>query len=258
MGAWGHGVLDDDFVLDVVGDFKDCLKRGESVAGATAAMLAEYGDQAGDSDDGPLLWLALAHCQWTYGAVSAEVLGHVTADLDAGAGLERWADSPADLAKRRARIVEFVAKVRERNPKPSRIPKLVVRKPVFETGDCLSIRLDDGRFGAALVLKADHSRPEYGMNLIGVLDFVGAEPPDRSVFRRRLVGGRRWRHRTRFGGKTTSDVGWYLANGFRPHREHVTIVGSVPISKADPNTSTVYASWKALRRPSAETGKGVR
>jgi hypothetical protein len=258
VGAWGHGVLDDDFVRNVVGDFKDCLKRGESVDAASAAMLAEYGNVAGDPDDGPLLWLALAHCQWTYGGVSAEVLGHITADLDTGAGLERWADSPADLAKRRARLIEFVAKVREPNPKPSRMPKLVVRKPVFQPGDCLSIRLDDGRFGAALVLAFDHSQPEYGMNLIGVLDFVGDEPPDKTVFRRRLVGGRRWRRTTLFGGKTAFDVGWYLAYGFRTHREHVTVVGSVPISKADPTTSTLYPTWKGLRRPPAETGKGAR
>ena len=116
MGAWGHAVLDDDFVRDVVGDFKDRLKRGESVDVATAATLAEYGEAAGDPDDGPLLWLALAHCQWTYGSVSADVLGHVTADLDSGMGLGRWSDSSADLAKRRDRLVEFVAKVREPNP----------------------------------------------------------------------------------------------------------------------------------------------
>ena len=258
MGAWGHGVLDDDFVRDVVGDFKDRLKRGESVDVATAATLAEYGEAAGDPDDGPLLWLALAHCQWTYGSVSADVLGHVTADLDSGMGLGRWSNSSADLAKRRDRLVEFVAKVREPNPKPSRIPKLVVRKPVFEPGDCLSIGLDDGRFGAALVLASDHSQPEYGMNLIGVLDFVGDEPPDRAVFRRRVVGGRRWRRITRYGGRTAFDVSWYLAYGFRTHREHVTVVGSVPISKVDPPTSGVYSDWKWLRRPPTETDSEAR
>ena len=37
MGAWGHGIRQDDFVLDIIGDFEDLLKAGKSVREASDA-----------------------------------------------------------------------------------------------------------------------------------------------------------------------------------------------------------------------------
>jgi hypothetical protein len=67
MGAWGYGIRQDDFVLDVVGIFEDLLKAGHSVPDATKTVKARFAADTNDPDDGPLLWLALADVQWTYG-----------------------------------------------------------------------------------------------------------------------------------------------------------------------------------------------
>jgi hypothetical protein len=52
MGAWGYGIRQDDFVLDVIGCFEDLLKAGQSVRDATTAVKARFAAAIGDDDDG--------------------------------------------------------------------------------------------------------------------------------------------------------------------------------------------------------------
>ncbi len=242
MGSWGFGVEQDDFVRDVLGEFDDRLKRGATIGSATQAVLVQFADAVDDTDDGPLLWLALARAQWRYGEASADVLAKVRADFAAEAGLERWADEgPAVLAKRRERLARFVAEIERPNPKPRRFPKLVVRKPIFAPGDCLAVRLNDGRFGAALVLAADHSRPEYGQNLIGVLNYLGGTVPDVAVYRRR-----EWLILTHHNWDGRADISWYGAHGFRTHQQRFTVLAQIDIMESDPTDSTIYGNWGHL------------
>ncbi len=242
MGSWGFGVEQDDFVRDVLGEFDDRLKRGGSIESATQAVLVQFADAVDDTDDGPLLWLALARAQWRYGEASVDVLAKVRADFAAEAGLERWAEEgPTVLAKRRERLAKFVAEIERPNPKPRPFPKLVVRKPIFAPGDCLAVRLNDGRFGAALVLAADHSRPEYGRNLIGVLNYLGDTMPDETVFR-----GREWLILTHHNWHGEAEICWYSAPGFKAHKQRFTVVAQIHITESDPSDSTTYENWGYL------------
>jgi hypothetical protein len=242
VGSWGFGVEQDDFVRDVLGEFDDRLKRGATIDSATQAVLVQFADAVDDPDDGPLLWLGLARAQWRYGEASADILAKVRADLAAEAGLERWADEgPAVLAKRRERLARFVAEIERPNPKPRPFPKLVVRKPIFEAGDCLAVRLNDGRFGAALVLVADHSRPEYGKNLIGVLNYLGDTMPDETVFRRR-----EWLILTHHNWHGEAEICWYDALGFKAHKQRFSVVARIEVDESDPTDGASYGGWGQL------------
>ena len=44
MGAWGYGIRQDDFVLDVVGDLEGFLKEGLSVDGGVSKYAATIDD----------------------------------------------------------------------------------------------------------------------------------------------------------------------------------------------------------------------
>ena len=108
----------------------------------------------------------------------------------------------------------------ERKPAPDtpsartkKPPKTVVRPPKFKPGDCLSIHLPDGRYAAALVLAANHSHAEHGLDLIAVLDFLSPDKPAIDVFR----------------GRKTLDVAWYHYMGFRAVKDRLEIVGEVEI-----------------------------
>lgn len=243
MGGWGTGIRQDDLVLDVIGDFEDALKAGGSVKDASDAVMRRYRNQVDD----PSFWLGLAEMQWTYGTVDSGVLQRVRDDLGSGRSLEQWEENPRQLAARRQVIERFLARIAHPQAKPRRAPRSTVRPPNFGPGDCLSIHLSDGSFGAALVLKATQVTPELGQNLVGVLDYAGDRPPNLDVF-----GARRWRPLA--GGRP--HIGWYGALGFTKVRAQLDVVGCVEIRPSDPGDSTFYFRWETIGNlpPATATG----
>jgi len=241
MGGWGHGIRQDDFVLDVIGAFEDELKSGKSVGDATNTVTSKFAAEIGDRDDGPLFWIALADVQWTHGELAPQILSRVQEDLNSGRSLDRWREDPRGLERRRSALQKFVTKIVTANPRPKRRPKLVVRAPKFAPGDCLSVRLLTGQYAAALVLKADHSKAEYGKNLIGVLDYLSATKPTLEVFL-----NRHWLFRTHHEWKNQMDVAWYQYVGFREAKPRLEIVGRVEILDSDPQDSNSYSAWAGI------------
>jgi hypothetical protein len=241
MGTWGAGIIQDDTVADIVGFVKDRLKEGDALEVASAQAQRKFASTQSDVDEAPLLWLALAEVQWKYGTVDPAVLGRVRKDIQSDSGLERWNDDAKALAARRVALAKFLAKVESPNPKPSAPPKLVVRKPPFMEGDCLSVLLPDGRYTAALVLRADNSNIEYGMNLIASLDYCEREPPGLAVFEKRdwlVLDHGQWN-----GAK---EVRWYIAVRFQRERKRISVVGNVKPRRGDPKDSPSYAGWVNL------------
>ena len=239
MGAWGFGIRDDDFVRDVIGVFEDHLKAGNSVAEATTVVQSQFGGASEDEVDGPLLWIALADMQWTYGGLAPSVLERVRDDFASGRTLRAWEDDPRGLARRRAVLEKFIATIGAENPRPKKPPKTIVRAPRFRPGDCLSIRLRDGGYGAAIVLVAEHSVEEYGRNLVAVLDYHSANSPTMDVFRARKFA-------SRHAGASGAAVAWYLPMGFRSVKGRLEVVGQVEILDSDPKQSNFYFRWTSI------------
>lgn len=241
MGAWGYGIRQDDFVCDVIDVFADLLKSGKCVADVTEDVKTRFAAEITDTDDGPLFWIALADAQWTYGGLEPQVLRQVQEDFDSGRGLDRWTGDTRALTGRREALEKFIGKISQANPRPKKPPKVVVRAPKFAAGDCLSIRLENGHYAAALVLAADHSNAEYGKNLIVVLDYLGPEEPTQQVFR-----NRKWLVRTHHAWKNEIDLAWYLPVGFRAMKDRIKIVGEVEILDTDPSDSNSYCGWAGI------------
>jgi hypothetical protein len=185
MGTWSSAITGDDTVADVIGAINDQLKRGATMTEACSAARQQFRSLLSDEDEAPLLWLALAAVQWRHGAVEPDVLARVRADVQQQRGLSRWRENEELLAKRLAALRGFAEQVALPNGSPKPLPKPIVRQASFEVGDCLAVRLDDGRYSAALVLAVDDSNPERGLNLVAGLDYVGALAPTMADFRRR-------------------------------------------------------------------------
>ncbi|HEX6313306.1 MAG TPA: hypothetical protein VFZ73_00540 [Gemmatimonadaceae bacterium] len=240
MGAWGYGIRQDDFVLDVIGDFEDLLRRGQSIRDTSAAIQAKFAGAMADADDGPLLWIALAEVQWTYGELDPEVRRRVQEDFDSGRSLAAWSDDPRRLSRRTSVLAKFISKIAHPNTRPRKVPRRVVRAPRFSAGDCLSIRLPNGLYSAALVLVADHVEVEYGRNLVGVMDYLSPEKPAIEVFRERnwLV--------LDLPGRSVNDIAWYEHIGYRSVKDRLEVVGKVEILSSDPNDSNFYRRWTGI------------
>lgn len=242
MGAWGVGIRQDDFVLDVVGVFEDQLKDGKTILEATSRVREQFASALDDSQDGPLFWIALADMQWKFGSLDPQVLRRVVDIVDTEAGMEHWGE-PTDkiYRQRRAVLEKFRDKISWPNPKPSRRPKRIIRRPKFKSGDCLSIQLENGQYGAALVLGTDHSIPEHGKDLVVELDYLSDTPPTLDDFKER-----RWLRLTHHNWKGRLQVAWILSMGFRKMKARISVVGNIPILDSDPKEATIYGGWHLL------------
>lgn len=107
MGAWGTGILQDDFTLDVYGDYLTNLDEGKTHAEVRATLEADYADDLDDSEDGLLFWLALAKAQWDCGALQADVLARVEIIVAEGEIDRGWLD-PANYRRRRGALIRFL------------------------------------------------------------------------------------------------------------------------------------------------------
>lgn len=244
MGTWGHGFRQDDFVCDIIDVFEDALKRGCSIGDATKTVRQQFAGALEDSDEGPLFWIAMADAQWTYGQLDEGVLRRVKDDFDSGRSLSRWDESDSELSRRKAVLERFIEKIEKPNPKPKKRPRIVRRLPKFQPGDCLSVLLSNGQFGAAIVLAVDHSDVEYGMDLVGVLDFMSPEKPSPDVFSRKV-----WLYRTHHEWAGKMDLTWYMHVGFRKMKPRLEVVGRVQLNESDPKSrkeGIAYASWEHL------------
>ena len=234
MGAWGRGIRDDDVVCDVIGEFEGLLKAGKSTDEATAELMSRFHSQVGE----PSFWIALAEMQWTYDALDPSVLQRVRDDVTSGRSLEQWEADRRGMTKRRAVLEKFLDKLSVPKARPARRPKVMVRAPQFRPGDCLSIHRFNGEFGAAIVLDADHSSPEFGRNLIAVLDYRSDASPTMDVFR-----ARRWARLSQPGAGDKVHVGWYYPQGFRKVKQRITVIGAVEVLASDPKDSAFYFRW---------------
>lgn len=241
MGTWGYGIRQDDFVCDLIDQFENLLKSGSSVADAIKEVHAQFSAESEYCDDGPLFWIALADIQWNYGEVEPQVLQRVKDDLDSGASLARWDEDQGGPSRRRAVLEEFIRKISAPNPRRKKNPRIVIRPPRFRPGDCLSIRLSNGMYGAALVLAADHSDVELGTNLIGVLDYLSWEKPSLKVFQER-----KWLVLPPHNWKKEMNLAWYLPIRFQAAKKRLEVIGQVELLESDPKNSKTYCEWATL------------
>jgi hypothetical protein len=241
MGAWGHGIRQDDFVCDVIGAFEDQLKAGNSLEDATTAVKSKFAADLDDSDNGPLFWIALADVQWTYGDLRAPVFQRVKEDFDSGRSLALWNEDPRELSRRKAALEKFINKVSAANRRPRKLPKIVVRPPRFQPGDCLSICLSNGKYGAAIVLAIDHSNVEYGLDFVAILDYLFPEKPTLSVFQER-----KWLRLTHHNWDNEIEVAWHVYVGFQKVRHRLEVIGKVDLLDSDPEArkeGVKYTGW---------------
>jgi hypothetical protein len=146
MGAWGGGLYDSDFALDLKATIKGVLRApfGED------ALLAEIKAFIGEGLEGaePLdYWLVLADQFERCGVPRREIFERAIAIAETGedlALLEELGANPKAIAKRRKETGSLVERLR--NPRPAK-PRKVLKKPqplLLEPGEALVWPTDRG------------------------------------------------------------------------------------------------------------------
>lgn len=72
MGVWGTAIFSDDTACDIRDEYSALLISGISDEEAEEALLKGYESLNGTWDE-PVVWLALAFCEWKKGRLSERV-----------------------------------------------------------------------------------------------------------------------------------------------------------------------------------------
>jgi hypothetical protein len=110
MGSWGSGIFDDDLALDIRAAFEREIESGADVPTATHKVLQQFASAAKDSDDSPVVYLALAALQLELGALQPEIRTKALHIIRTGKGWIGWDEYMPDwpgLTERKQVLEQF-------------------------------------------------------------------------------------------------------------------------------------------------------
>jgi len=184
MGAWGTAISSNDTYADIYGEFFDLYNDGLEVAEISEKLIAGNQETINDTDDCNNFWFALAKAQWECKQLDKDIFDRVKNVIETGADLEVWRQLDADeknIKKRKAVLDKFLADLLTDRPKAKSRKKKIIRQPVFEKGDCLTFKLENGNYGGAVILEAI-TDSECGHNLIATTRINQPKKPTKKDF----------------------------------------------------------------------------
>jgi len=184
MGAWGTAISSNDTYADIYGEFFDLYNDGLDVAEISKKLIADNQETINDTDDSNNFWFVLAKAQWECKQLDKDIFDRVKKVIETGVDLEVWRQLDADemdIKKRKAVLDKFLADLQTDRPKAKSRKKKIIRQPVFEKGDCLSFKLENGNYGGSVILEAIKDS-EYGHNLIATTRLNQPNKPTKKDF----------------------------------------------------------------------------
>lgn len=123
MGTWGTSITSDDTVQDVVGEYMKFFNQQLAPQEIVASVLRANAELLDDSDDGPLIWIAIAKAQWDCGHLLPTVLDACEIVTE-GRGLDRWAEGGERLLQSRRKSLDtFLLQIQTPKPRPKKPKK---------------------------------------------------------------------------------------------------------------------------------------
>lgn len=244
MGAWGPAIFSDDTACDIRSDYRELLEDGVDDAEATQRVIADYQHLA--DDEAHVLYLALAAAQSGLGRLEDSVKLEALRVIDAGAGLELWAEAgEKELAKRKAVLSKLRATLTGPQKPPTKVRRPWSHVTDLSSGDVLAYTLPDGKLALFRVARVDVHRVgtapilrrlkwgKTSMPSARRLARLGPLPETRPTDDKPSVSFRVARHRKK--DEDWRDVGF-------------TLVGRVTASVEDANfPARTYTTWRSLR-----------
>ena len=170
MGTWGTGISSNDTFDDITHEFFELYNEGLEPEIITSRLISENKDLIGEKEECNNFWFALASAQWECKALQPELLKQIIAIVQSGNDIALWQALGADkseLTKRRKVLDKFLVKLNTEKKSARRRKKKIFRDSIFQKGNCLTFKLENDRYGGAMVLESEQ-QTEYGMNLIAI------------------------------------------------------------------------------------------
>jgi hypothetical protein len=146
MGAWGGGLYDGDYALDLKGTINAVLRAPLSDDEVLAELWASLGDGAVEMDALDY-WLVLADQLERHGIRRPEIFERAIAIVEAGedvAMLKELEADPKTVAERRKETTKLLARLRDPRPAKRRRPVKTPQPLLLEPGEALTWPTDGG------------------------------------------------------------------------------------------------------------------
>lgn len=228
MGTWGTGLSSNDTFADIYGEFFELYNEGQDAKEVTTKLLATNKELLTDKGDSNNFWFAIAKAQWECKSLDKEVYDRVKQIIENKEDLEVWRELGADdkdLAKREKALLKLLEQLGQKREKAKSRKKKKILNPIFEKGTCLTFKLFNGNFGAAVILEAIYDTP-YGFNLVAVTDLNKKERPttkdiiDSNVLKLNYAT---WDNK--------EQISWFIPNQFKKDSDKFEVVDKVPVNK---------------------------
>lgn len=190
MGTWGIAIASNDTYLDTYSEYFSKYNKGSDPYDISAYLINSNQDIISESDsaDCHSFWFALAMAQWETKSLSPVVLSKVKAIIQSGNDLQQWKQlgaSKMDLDKRQRILNNFLIEISGERERPK--PRTKTRPPLFQKGDCVTFKLQNGNYGGVVILESyTNEENEVSSNLAAatrinmlnepaISDFINAE-----------------------------------------------------------------------------------
>jgi len=231
MGAWGTGISSNDTFKDIKGDFIDLYDKGMEALEITKKLISENQEIIGTNEERNNFWFAIALAQWECKSLQPEILQEVEAIIRKGIDIELWEKlgaSKQELNKRGLVLDKFLKKLHSERKSVRKRKKKINRSAIFTKGDCLSIQLANGNFGAACVLESEINTSD-GLNLVAVCDYNRDSKPEFRYFNKANVLVTKGQDPFSSKFEDSELIGWYLARSFKKTQHLFEIVGNITV-----------------------------
>jgi hypothetical protein len=146
MGAWGGGLYDGDYALDLKGTLNAVLRAPLSDDEVIAELWTSLGEGAVDVDALDY-WLVLADQLERHGIRRPDIFERAIAIIEAGedvAMLKELEAEPKTIAERRKETTKLLARLRDPRPAKQRRPLKTPQPLLLEPGEALTWPTDGG------------------------------------------------------------------------------------------------------------------
>jgi hypothetical protein len=244
MGAWGTVISSNDTFADIYDEFFKLYNDGLEVDKISRRLTAGNREIINDAYDSNNFWFALAKAQWECKQLDQDLYTRVKNIIDTGADIEVWRELDAterDLKKRKIALDKFLTDISTEKPtakprKKRKEPKIV--QPVFQKGDCITFKLENGNYGGAVVLEAVYDSTNPFVNLIATTRINQPNKPGLKDFETSnvlIINFASW--------KDSINIHWFYPLKHKDSFDLFEVVGQIKVEitySNDPNGSVRY------------------
>ena len=143
MGAWNASINGNDTAQDLKSEYQAAFFYNdvETALVKIDAYVRSMFDES-DEEEWSCYYYSLADFMWKHGILTEDVRVRAIDMIDSGFGLEIWElEGTSTLNKRKKVLAEFREKLLSPQPPKKKIRLNLHTKPIFQTGDLISLQL---------------------------------------------------------------------------------------------------------------------